>query len=237
MLYLTTRIEMLELLITAFSRPREVLAREIAEGSFSTRIVNRIASCCEGSSRCCFPKDLIETIRKLPDEFKEVQEDRKVLTILDAEYLRLFVNDFPSAWVQPYESWYHEGRTMGKAALECLELYQRDGLAPVGGGELPDHLVTQLEYLLFLTLLEKKASSEEDVALYRMTRVKEQHFYERHIMTWLPTCCARVQTYSRVSFYRVMARFLRNFIVLGNRNLHLHRSGFDEGVAHDYKTA
>jgi len=229
---LTPRIKILELLIAAFSRPSQSMVLEILEGDFPARIV----SCCRQSSRCCFPPGLVEEIRKLPEEFQK-QDPGEILTALEIEYLRLFVNDFPSVWAQPYESWYQEGRTMGKAALDCLALYQENGLKTVEGGQLPDHLVTQLEYLLFLALLEKRALSEKDTVLCGEARAQGQHFYERHVMTWFPSFCAEVQANSRVSFYRVMARLLKNYIVQENRNLHLHQFCFDEGAAHGYKIA
>jgi len=229
---LTTRIEMLELLIQAFSPPGESLAREISEWEFS----NRIAACCEHSTACCFPRDLIKRVRKLPEEFLE-QDAAEILTLLEVEYLRLFVTDFPIVRVQPCESWYQEGRMMGKAAQECRALYRESGLETVQGGPLPDHLVTQLEYLLFLALLEEKGLSGGDQVLCETARTRGEHFYESHIMTWVPLFCAGVQSNSRVSFYRVMARLLKNSVVLGNRDLHLHRLSFDEGVSHGCKIA
>ena len=108
---------------------------------------------------------------------------------------------------------------MGKPAVDCLALYREEGLVLNAASELPDHIVTQLEYLHFLNLAAMEAGVRGDHHLVQIYKVKQHRFYEDHIINWVPEFCDRIQSHSEIDFYRVMSRLLRNFILLENRSL------------------
>lgn len=217
--YLKTRISMYEILVSVFYPPSEERAADIIDGRLAQRIDQTVRQCCEISAQCCLPPDLLEEIQELTLACEEEKERVAFFESLETEYVRLFVNDFPTLRAPPYESFYQEGRMMGKAAVDSLSIYEEDGLTLQKDGELPDHIVSQLEYLLFLCLGEKKAEEEQDAVLSGRFRQRKRSFYERHIMNWVPEFCSRVRTESSVPYYRVMARLLKNFLALENRNL------------------
>jgi TorA maturation chaperone TorD len=227
--YLNTRIRMYEILTSAFCGPQE--GSEPAE--LVERFVLTLQNCCGFSAECCLPLALMKEVDELSRSFAEERDSSTASVGLEVEYTRLFVTDFPSAWAPPYESFYHEGRTMGKAAVGCWTLYAEDGLTLKEGGELPDHIVTQLEYLLFLCLGERKALETGDGELRKALRERQRSFYERHLMTWVPQFCERIRASSKIPYFRVMARFLKNFTVMENKNLNQKKLDPAEEVAHN----
>jgi TorA-specific chaperone len=87
---------------------------------------------------------------------------------LQAEHVRLFINDKAGAPALPYESLYPdpadgvEPRMMGAAALSMQKRLQAAGLErAVSANEPPDHLCIELEYLYYLL---SRAWNEADTA-------------------------------------------------------------------------
>lgn len=76
---------------------------------------------------------------------KELEAD------LEADYVRLFVGGPGGVAAPPYASCHASGerRVMGPEALDMARRLEAAGLAPVGG-EPPDHLARELEYLVYL---------------------------------------------------------------------------------------
>jgi TorA maturation chaperone TorD len=211
---LKARANMYDLLASAFYRPGSGLALEIAQGAFARRMENVLAECCGAFTECCLPQDFAEKINQWASE-----AGGEFLVYLDTEYLRLFVTDFPTAWAPPYESFYLEKRTMGQPALDCLRTYREDGLDLSDHGEFPDHVVTQLEYLRFLCLAEQTAVEDRDPYLKEIVHNRLVGFYKMHIIRWIPQFCDRVQTYSKMPYYKEMARLLKKFILMEYRNI------------------
>ncbi|MEK6776839.1 MAG: molecular chaperone TorD family protein [bacterium] len=229
---LDARIAIYEILSSAFSRPGRDLAMEILYGRLARRINGILKECCESSAGCCLPTDLLDQLRSLSPPAPEERERLEFVVDLDEEYTRLFINAFPTLRVPPYESYYREKRMMGRAAMECLFLYRSDGLTVRDEGELPDHIVSQLEYLGFLCLAESAAQAGSPDAVPVLRR-KQREFYEKHIMTWVPDFCFRVQSHSKIHFYRVMARLMKNFTAIENRNLNPGKLDPFQEVMHD----
>jgi TorA maturation chaperone TorD len=234
--YLKARANMYEILKTAFSLPDKVLATEIIVGSFAGRIQETVEHCCSLAAQCCLPPDLMAEIRKLPQSMEGKSDQSDFLVSLNVEYMRLFVNAFPTLWAPPYESYYVEKKVMGKPALDCLALYREDGLALNKSGELPDHIVTQLEYLYFLCLAAIQAMVIGDRNLVQVLEEKKHRFYEDHIMNWVPAFCDQIQSHSDLAFYRVISRLLKNFVVLENKGHSVEKLGLFEEVRQDEAT-
>ena len=218
--HLNARIHVYEILASLFRPPDDVSSgAEECGGRLLERLLNTVQECCGISARCCLRPGLMEEIRGLLRAFEEDEDQAGTLTRLAAEHTRLFVNAFPTLVAPPYESFYQEGRVMGKAALDCRSIYAEDGLTVREGGELPDHILTQMEYLRFLCLGEKRAADEGETEARGLLRERELSFIEEHILNWLPEFCGRIQSNSHEPYYRVLARFMKNFMVLEYRNL------------------
>jgi TorA maturation chaperone TorD len=230
---LTGQATMYDALKRAFSPPDEVLVQGVVDGSFAARIQETVDRCCSLTARCCLPAGLMEEIHGISSSLEEESESGDLLETLNVEYMWLFVNAFPNLWSPPYESYYREGRTIGRAAMECLAVYQEMGLAMAEEGELPDHIVTQLEYLHFLCIAQIGAVEQGDRALRQILSEKKQKFYEQHIIHWVPEFCGRIRSHSRATFYSVMSRLLKNFTILENRSLNTERFDLYEEVGHN----
>ncbi len=224
---------MYEIVKAAFYPPDAGLAAAIADGSFAGMIQATVDQCCSLTAKCCMPSDLMKEVRGITDSLNQEDDLDDYPETLHVEYTWLFVNAFPNLWTPPYESYYREGRMMGRAALDCLSIYKEDGLVLTEDGELPDHLVTQLEYLHFLCLAEMDAVEQGDVEYRKTLRSKKRKFYEKHIIHWVPGFCGKVRSHSRVEFYRVMSRLLKNFILLENRGLNAEKLDLFEEVGHN----
>jgi TorA maturation chaperone TorD len=233
---LKTRANMYEIVKRAFCQPDEALTAEIESGEFARRIQEIVDHCCSLTARCCLPSDLMEDISGLSRSINDQSNPGEFLESLHVEYMRLFVNAFPTLWAPPYESYYVEKRMMGKPALDCMAIYKEDGLALNEKGELPDHIVTQLEYLHFLCLAEMQALENGDGELQKICKERAAKFYEDHIINWVPAFCEQIQTHSRVEFYTIMSRLLKNFSLLENRGLNADKLDPFEEVGHDEVT-
>jgi len=76
--------------------------------------------------------------------------------------------------------------------------------------ELPDHLVTELEFMHYLCFLEAEALDKgEPVESYVLA---QRDFLERHLAAWLPKLAASVSKRDEVPFYARMISRLDQFI-------------------------
>jgi TorA maturation chaperone TorD len=228
--YPKVRANMYEILKTAFSSPDEVLARSIVDGSFADGIHQTVEHCCSLAGWCCMPPDLMEEVKSLSVALIKESDRMDYTEILNAEFTRLFVNDFPTLWAPPYESYYREGRMMGEAAIDCLAIYRADDLVLTHQGDPPDHIVTQLEYLHYLCIAEIMAMEESNQLLIKDLHRRKHRFYEHHMMRWVPEFCGRIRSHSGVAFYRAMSRLLKNFMILENRSLNVENVDLLEEV-------
>ncbi len=123
-----------------------------------------------------------------------------------AEYLRLFEVGQGIPPCPLYSGIYRGGR---KTVMEELaRFYNYFGLSiEKGGGELPDHLTTELEFLHFLAFKELAAlQREEDPMPYRRAQAD---FLERHLASWLPALEARLRGLGSPPFYLALTHITR----------------------------
>ena len=115
-----------------------------------------------------------------------------------ADYLRLFEVGLGVPPCPLYSGLYRGGR---KAVMEELtRFYNFFGLSvELGAGELPDHVMTELEFMHFLTFKELATLSHEgDAASYRRAQAD---FLERQLLSWLPALDQRIQSLDPPPFY------------------------------------
>lgn len=66
---------------------------------------------------------------------------------LQAEFVRLFVNSYPTLLCPPYESFYKDGSIYGSMSTEIREIYEKNGLKYKLVGEPADHISVELDFL------------------------------------------------------------------------------------------
>ena len=98
--------------------------------------------------------------RALVDRIMDLEE----LSVLEAEYVRLFASGTDDALCPPTESYYRaraEGGGMARVMAELGHEYRALGIAVAGEG--PDHAVTELEVMSSLCASEAHAWETMDV--------------------------------------------------------------------------
>ncbi|WP_421621733.1 TorD/DmsD family molecular chaperone [Alkalilimnicola ehrlichii] len=95
---------------------------------------------------------------------------------LACEHARLFVLGNPTVVAHPYAAYWLEGRLLGDVTIEVARRMQAFGFSVTpDSGLLPDHIVSELE---FLALLAEQDTSE--------SREAAQSFITRHMRHWVP---------------------------------------------------
>ncbi len=119
-------------------------------------------------------------------------------TDFQAEYLRLFELGTGMAPCPLFSGLYRGGR---KAVMEeNVRFYNFFGLSiEQGGGELPDHITTELEFMHFLTFKELVALRQGEDAT--PCRRAQADFLERQLVSWLPALEERLQKLEPPAFY------------------------------------
>lgn len=104
---------------------------------------------------------------------------------LNREHTMLFLSGSPGLSVPPYESAHVKTPEFGQAMLSAQveSCYRAAGLAmaEVAGGELPDHLSAELEFLAFLCHREAESASEQAARW----RAEQLAFLGQHLLRWV----------------------------------------------------
>ncbi len=127
---------------------------------------------------------------------------------LAAERLRLFEKgDCP-----PYEGSYRSEEDPLKDAImaDIAGFYRAFGLEP--RNELPDHLVSELEFMGLLCLKESRAMLGPDHEAAEIARDAQRKFLRDHLGRWVERFQAAIRMKSRVSLYPRLADILVDFI-------------------------
>ncbi|MFQ5918549.1 MAG: molecular chaperone [Thermoplasmata archaeon] len=145
------------------------------------------------------------SLTSLPDMREDDLEDLEVLT---AERLRLF----EKGECPPYESSYRGETDPLKDVLmaDVAGFYRAFGLIP--SGELPDHLVSELEFVGLLCLQEARAVLAGDEGATAILRDALRKFMTDHLGRWVGRFRDEVQKKSRVRLYPLLADVLVELI-------------------------
>ncbi len=120
---------------------------------------------------------------------------------LIAEYSRLFVLGAPHVAAQPFASFWleRERQLMGKTTLCIREMMAAHGLQ-ADGGFLPDHIVSELEFMAWLA--DHRAS----------TRATQRWLLSEHLACWTPRFTAALREARPSSWFLAAADFLDRLI-------------------------
>lgn len=123
-----------------------------------------------------------------------------------AEYIRLFEVGVGKPPCPPYEGIVRGGRM--KVMEEVVRFYEHFGLQGQPG-ELPDHLVTELEFMHYLSFKEAAAlQAGEDASPYRRA---QGDFLARHLCRWLPRLGARLALAQASPFFLALGHLATEF--------------------------
>lgn len=140
------------------------------------------------------PLELAVEARLLFEEMRSL--DR---TVLENEYIRLFVNSMPEVPCAPYGSVYLEGTVMGETTLKVAEIYRHYGLEPE---ELPDHIAVESE---FLAWLHGRVGESLD-------NKRHYDFLLGHFQQWTTSFFPQVEQHDRLGCYRRCTEVARGLL-------------------------
>ena len=122
---------------------------------------------------------------------------------MEAEYSRLFILAFPSQAVQPFGSYWLENdqRLLGDSTLEIKWMMAEYGIEVADNtGLLPDHIVSELEFMAYLAGLDET------------TYQTQQKLLEQHFARWMPQFTVALRDANPAPRYRLAADFLDQLI-------------------------
>ena len=136
------------------------------------------------------------------------------LSDLQVGYTELFISKHGGVPAPPYGSVYLEEarQLMGQTTLCVLQAYEGEGLSHEEGGEPPDLISTELEFLYYLVGKEMSALAEDDLEAAHTYRQKQVDFCHTLLQPWVKEFCQRVlQVESADPLYRWSAEMLLAF--------------------------
>lgn len=194
-----------DLLALGFSSPTYELVERIREGWFVLPL-QESPFLLLGSSPGVYGLEgfSLEATKKTPAE---------IYIDLQTEHTHLFFG--PTAMiVPPYESVYREAgyTVMGETTLSVLKAYEKAGmiLSPELG-DLPDHVVVELEFLAHLCEEEAALWQGEETHVIKVIQV-EREFLTKHLLQWVPIFAKKVVEESSSAFYRNLAEVTKVYL-------------------------
>lgn len=135
----------------------------------------------------------------------EIADTHEHADELRAEYARLFILGKPKVLAQPYGSYWleNEQTLMSRSTAEVRTLMRHHGVdVDRRSGLLPDHLVSELEFMAYLA----------DHHALESTLTTQATLLHEHLAVWVPRFAAALRACEPPLFYRMAAHFLREVI-------------------------
>ncbi|MFZ2071725.1 MAG: molecular chaperone TorD family protein [Halobacteriota archaeon] len=171
------------------------------------------------NERCSFP-DLIPLDKELSAGFRGLKEfmeknkskaaDELYEDLVD-EYTRLFIGPHRLP-VQPYESWWVDGKLMGESLLKVKRDYRKAGIVKARDyAEPEDHIAFELKFMHYLC--------EEGLCAENEEKVKEclnlqREFLNDHLLRWARDFCDALYECELSDFYKGIAKLTKGFLLL-----------------------
>ena len=133
---------------------------------------------------------------------------------LETGYTELFVSCYGGVPAPPYGSVYLEedAQLMGQTTLCVLRAYEGEGLTHEAGGEPPDFIATEMEFLYFLVGREIEALAREELEEAHVLRQKQVDFCHTLLQPWIKQFAQRIrQVPEALPVYRACAEMLIAF--------------------------
>lgn len=144
--------------------------------------------------------------------------EAKLEEVVATEFTRLLRGVKPLySPLPPYESVYREeaGRVFSQSTSEVREVYRRFGfdLAERFGGEPPDHVSFELEFVGLLCGREAEAWRENDEDAACQYQLAERDFIAEHLQTWLPELCGEIRRHDRLRLFHGIADLTEGWVI------------------------
>jgi TorA maturation chaperone TorD len=132
------------------------------------------------------------------------------LNELAVDYARVFLGSgaLDATAAYPFESVYTSlrGLTMQEARDEVLAIYRSMGLEKNSSWrEGEDHVALEFEFLKYLSLQTIKAIEHDDSATLSRLIVTQTHFFQNHIINWVPAFTRNIRRYAKTDFYQAFS--------------------------------
>ncbi len=179
-----------------------------------------------------FAKDFIEILAEvnkildygLEEQIAEleysIKEQELSLEELLVEYSQLFVG--PSALLAPpYGSYYLDGgRVMGNSTLQVINFYRNSKMELLADfKDLPDHIAVEFNFLSHLCDFEAQALEEGSRDVAEALQQRQGLFLIKHVLPWAKGFTTKVQSQTRLSFYKTAAAILEEVLMEESRFL------------------
>ncbi|MEH7547605.1 TorD/DmsD family molecular chaperone [Neobacillus vireti] len=155
-------------------------------------------------------KEFHEGGRILASFFKQLTKIEKV-QLEREEYRRLFIG--PGTLVAPpWESYYRskERLLFEEWTLQIRELYHQFGVQFLRENYEPDdHLLLELEFMIFLIELSLQASEPEKIQELIASQIL---LHKEHLSIWIPEFCKRIMDHTNSRLYLGAAMLLEDFL-------------------------
>ena len=129
--------------------------------------------------------------------------------MLMVEFARLFVGPYHVV-APPYGSYYlEEGKLMGDSTVEVSKLYNVAGLEiNESFKDLPDHVVAELEFLLFLIHNEIQFSEKEENDNFQVIANLKKEFFNKFFYSWIRSFSSVILDNTEITFYKNVSLYL-----------------------------
>lgn len=210
------RSDLYRLLALSFSNPTEDLIADLQSGA----LVDNFQNCLEALG--VGPAQYGQALRGLAEMVTKCREDdaRELLKATRVEYMRLFVG--PKNPVVPvYETLHREKATatsqpmliVSDTAVAVEAVYRNAGVQ-LTTHDSPDHLATELEFLVYLCDKEAAAWDSGNNTLAKKWRRMQREFIDEHLGQWAPGLCRQTRDFSNHWFYRYVAWLAETFLAM-----------------------
>jgi len=123
----------------------------------------------------------------------------------ESTYIALFDVGVPEPPVPLFESAHYRSVPAQQTALENTSFYEVLGLKTDPARSVPDHLLTQLEFLSVVRYLGEHAPEEPT---RRNLAQLEKDFLERHLLNWLPAAVQKLERHTVPAFSVLLSLLL-----------------------------
>ncbi|MCK5719695.1 MAG: molecular chaperone TorD family protein [Thiomargarita sp.] len=170
----------------------------LASGLFNQPTHNRI------KDLHCLIDELLQTMPEW-EILKALKPHLKYSEDLETEYSRLFILSFPNEAVQPFASYWIESdhSLMGNSTLEVKRMMLEHGIEIAENtGLLPDHIVSELEFIAYLVSQDDEKSQQT-----------QQQLLEQHCSYWIPLFITALNKANPIPYYQLSANYLKQLMI------------------------
>ncbi|MFQ5909825.1 MAG: molecular chaperone [Thermoplasmata archaeon] len=164
---------------------------------------------------------IIDGFSEIGESLRKIQGDdpKESHTVLSATFTKLFRGvKRTTSPPPPYESLYRSGAetVFGGESLQVRQEYRRFGLtmAQEYGGEPPDHISFELDFMAYLCSLEADAWSKENPQEASRLLKAQKRFLEEHLLRWIPKFCSNIRKADKTGLYKGFADLTEGWVHL-----------------------